>query len=390
MAVPMNISAPTSDVCKITRRFDTETSLTTDGAADIEHLVHPLVVINISDHFNRFAAMRFHPRGSASAMLETPPPPMLYDPTGSIRVIGLLLGDQHGCRIDICHSFELPAEHARDGAVEVDAEFLQARIEQYRQIFPHYHVVGWYSTGSSITEDDVRLHREVFSALNESPLFMVINTEACMTSLAVRLHGATLVQPSAHVLDEPGAPRTLDAMKSPAQHSVTAETECHVKAITIYQAELHMTDAGPRTKLMEVPHRYASADSERIAVDHITRHAVPGGSDGVATQHLSTLRQSVQMLSARIDVLLRFLDETTAGKLDVDHAVLRKVAGVCARMPAMETDDLLNAFDQEHYDSTVVNFLCGVTKSLCAMNGLVDSFHVAYEKSSSAVSRRRP
>jgi COP9 signalosome complex subunit 6 len=343
-------------------------------------LLHPLVIINISDHFNRFAAMKIFghpnpvPAGDSSSAV-------LTDLDGNIRVIGILLGNQDGRTVEIRHSFELPARtlsfsDAGIPTVDVDLEFLQVRIDQYKQIFPNYHVVGWYTTGSVVTDDDIRLHKDVFSVLNESPFLMLVNVAACMRSLAGRLSSS----------EEPknvGGSLSLSAPSPSMLATGIVRGAPHpTGAIVVYQAELRSVDGVLRNIMVAAPHRFASADSERIAVDHVTRHAVPGGGSSSATQHLGSLRRSVRMLAARVDVLVRFLDASARGEIPKDHALLRNVASVCARLPAIETDEFARAFREEHHDSMVVSYLSGVTTSLCAMNELVDTFHFAYDKSS--------
>jgi COP9 signalosome complex subunit 6 len=370
MSTPMNISGaggvapPPAAAAAAPRAAD-------EPASDVTLLLHPLVVINISDHFNRFAAMRLFPGRAAAPGLEHPPPPTLTDPAGAIRVVGLLLGAQSGREVDICHSIELPARaNGADGsATDVDTVFIQTRVEQYKQIFPNYHVVGWYATGAAVTDDDLRLHTDIFSVLNESPFLLLMNVDACTSSLAGRLGGA-------------GPSALAAAASAPAAPAAGA--------ITMYQAELHVAAGGARTLLAPLPHRFASADSERIAVDHVSRHAVPGGADGSATQHLSTLRRSVQMLNARVDVLLRFLAATQAGEVPVDRPLLRRVAAVCARLPSVETPEFAAAFCHEQTDAVAVTYLCGLTKSVCVMNELVDNFlRAGYEKSGAVGARRR-
>jgi COP9 signalosome complex subunit 6 len=366
MSTPMNISTSNAgSVSSAPAAIMKAKHLSDDTAADVNLLLHPLVVINISDHFNRFAAMKLFPAQSAAPNLENPPPPTVTDAAGAIRVVGLLVGTQTGRTVDICHSIELPARAGEAGKLVLDEVFLELRVEQYKQIFPKYDVVGWYSTGQAVAEDDLRLHMKV-SHLNESPFLLLMNVDACLSSLAGRLSAGV----------EPG--------RGSAGATPTAG------AITMYQAETHLAAGGPRTLLATVPHRFASADSERIAVDHVSRHAVPGGVDGSATQHLSTLRRSVHVLNSRVDVLLRFLAATQSGEIAVDHPLLRRVAAVTARLPSVEAPEFIEAFCHEQTDAIAVTYLCGLTKSVCVMNELVDNFlRAGYEKSSAGGPRRR-
>jgi COP9 signalosome complex subunit 6 len=338
--------------------------------------IHPLVVLAISDHFNRFAAMRLFPSAASAEGLENPPPPTLLDAVGGIRVVGLLLGEQNGRAVDVCHSIELPVRRADDGSAVVDTDFMTSRIDQYKQIFPRYDVVGWYTTGASVSSDDLRLHKDVFSILNESPFLLVMDISACMSSFVGRMTPST-----GPPVSTPTSSSSLPscAAASIAHNLTSTSSTAAPGALTVFQAEMQIVAGTPTSVLSPVAHRFASADSERIAVDHVSRHAVPGGSEGFATQHLGNLRRSVQMLSTRVDLLVRFIDATAAGRIPVDHALLRKVSGVCSRLPTAETAELATAFMDEQHDAMVVTYLCGVTKSLCAMNDLVDNYSLVFE-----------
>lgn len=140
--------------------------------------------------------------------------------------------------------------------------------------------------------------------------------------------------------------------------------------------------------LVPVAHRYFSEDSERIAVDHVMRHAVPGGGDGTSStsMHLATLRSSITMLQKRLQLLVAFLDATVSGEIEVDHQLMRKVASVCARLPALDCVEFSKAFADEQDDSKVVSYLGGVTKTLCALSETVDAFN-RYNNSRASSSR---
>ena len=95
--------------------------------------LHPLALVNISDHYVRFKAQL--------APEEEPP-----------RVLGCLLGMQEGnLDLEICNSFELtwtPEEGTNK--VVVDAEYLEQQKVRYKTVYPKLDVVGWYSTGQAV------------------------------------------------------------------------------------------------------------------------------------------------------------------------------------------------------------------------------------------------
>ncbi len=336
------------------------------GESSATVVLHPLVVMNISDHQTRFNAMKIFPEAAQrnSLLSDENKAIPLIDANGNVRVIGVLLGEQDGRSVEVCHSFELHGHVSDDGKTVVDIDFMQKRIEQYKQIFPRYTVVGWYSTGTTVVEDDFDLHTTVFSVLNESPVLLVINPDECN-----RAGGGPSV----------GSTSTRDASMVGRQSAIVA-----------YQVELRLSGEELTPLLVPVPHRFASADSERIAVDHVTRHAVPGGDASSSTvMHLGTLRRSIIMLQSRVQVIVRFLEATKAGEIPEDHELLRKVYGVCSSLPVMNSDTFSEAFEGEQNDSMVVSYLSGVTKSLCAMNDLVTRFNLAYEKTPITDAKRK-
>ncbi|CAK9231198.1 unnamed protein product [Sphagnum troendelagicum] len=114
--------------------------------------LHPLVIVNISDHYTRIKAQS----GSAS------PPP---------RVYGCVLGVQTGRTVEIFNSFELHYDATQN---VLDRAFLESKQEQYKKVFPKYDVLGWYSTGSDIQDSDMLIHKAL-TDINESPVYLLLN-----------------------------------------------------------------------------------------------------------------------------------------------------------------------------------------------------------------------
>ena len=349
-------SAPQCEVEKATEG-------TNDENAPV--ILHPLVVLNVSDHYTRYAAMKMFPqacveRRASDAEHDTQ---LFTDGGKSPRVLGMLLGTQKGRIVEVCHSFELPARISESGQTEVDDQFMNQRIEQYQQIFANYSVVGWYCIGSEVTSEDLRLHKDIFSVLTEAPLLLQMNPNA----------GSS-------------------AVDSGGSQNPEGKPSAHGNGVLVtYHMELKVTNGFPKMLLVPVPHRYASEDSERIAVDHVMRHAIPGGGDGTSstTLHLGTLRRSITMLKSRVELIVAFLDATASGQIEVDHDLLRQVSSICARLPAIDCAEFSEAFDDERNDSLVVTYLSGVTKSLCAMYDAVEIFNKCSEKPSPSGGGRR-
>lgn len=334
-----------------------EEALQIDDGAPI--ILHPLAVMNVSDHYTRYVALQMFsgtgPSFQRKVQSPSTAPDGLTDSQGNLRVIGILLGSHHGRVIEICHSVELTAGKRKDGSVEIDKSFMQNRLEQYNQIFGQYVVVGWYSTGDRVSADDLRLHEEVFSVMNEDPVLLMMNTKKNTNGFPRNGAGSSAMQTDG------------------AGQQVSAEAH-QPGTLTTYHLELKVIDNNPTKVFVAVPHHFASEDSERIAVDHVMRHAVPGGDHGTSSTalHLSNMRGSIKMLHDRLQLIVTFLEATAKGDIPIDHDLLRQVSAVCGRLPALDCQEFSDAFATEKSDSLVVSYLSGLTKMVCSLNDTLD------------------
>jgi len=112
--------------------------------------LHPLVIINISDHYTR-QVVRF--------------------PNKLKRVFGALLGIQTGRTIEVFHSFELVYN---DEQKAIDTAYFAEKENQMKTVFPKYDVLGWYSTGHEVLPIDLELNKQILQ-FNESPLFLLLD-----------------------------------------------------------------------------------------------------------------------------------------------------------------------------------------------------------------------
>jgi len=113
--------------------------------------LHPLVIMNISEHWTRTKAQE----GRAK------------------QVYGALIGKQAGRDIEIMNSFELDYSIV-DGQVVIDREYYNQKEEQFKQVFSEMDFLGWYSTGDKPTPAEVSIHRQI-TEINESPLFIQLS-----------------------------------------------------------------------------------------------------------------------------------------------------------------------------------------------------------------------
>lgn len=287
------------------------------GGQGGEFRLHPLVLINLSDHLNRTLAP-----GAA--------------PAWGGRVLGVLLGEQKGRAVEITNSFELLFEEAADtGALTADGEVLAQKMEQYKRVFPRLDVVGWYTTGGGLQDSYLEFHK-VISAHNASPVLLLMDPNF-----------------THHAKDLP---------------------------ITLYETGLHVIDGNPSVIFVQAAYSIETSEEERVAVDHIAKIAPKVDTNAaVLGAHLEKMIESVTMLHEKIGKVYTLLQEMKAGTVPKDHQFLRGAATLIQSLP-LATDAVQKELLIEQMDGLLVTYLATMTKGTATVNALADKMAVSYDR----------
>ncbi|KAK4723314.1 hypothetical protein R3W88_026093 [Solanum pinnatisectum] len=304
--------------------------MASSSSSGLTFKLHPLVLLNISDHYTRVKSQATGADAGAgsSAGADSPPPPP--------RVFGCVIGVQRGRTVEIFNSFELlydPSTHSLDRA------FLEKKQELYKKVFPNFYILGWYSTGSDAQESDMNIHRALMD-INESPLYVLLN------------------------------PSINHSQKD--------------LPITIYESELHIIDGIPQLIFAQASYTIETVEAERISVDHVA-HLKPSDGGSAATQlaaHLTGTHSAIKMLNSRIRVLHHYLLAMQKGEIPCDNSLLRQVSSLLRRLPTIESEKFRDDFLMEYNDTLLVSYLAMFTNCSSTMNELVDKFNTAYERHS--------
>ncbi|RWS08983.1 COP9 signalosome complex subunit 6-like protein [Dinothrombium tinctorium] len=131
--------------------------------------LHPLVIMNVSEHWTRIKAQEGSPQ----------------------QVIGALIGKQKGRNIEIMNSFELVFERMNDDII-VDRQYYLQKESQFKQVFPDLDFLGWYTTGETQPkESDIKIHRQICE-INESPVLLKLNPIARSTRLPISMYESVI------------------------------------------------------------------------------------------------------------------------------------------------------------------------------------------------------
>lgn len=259
--------------------------MASSSSSGLTFKLHPLVIVNISDHYTR---VKSQTNGCSDGGSASPPP----------RVYGCVIGVQRGRTVEIFNSFELlydPVTHSLDRA------FIEKKQELYKKVFPHFYILGWYSTGSDAEESDMHIHKALMD-INESPVYVLLNPSI-----------------------------------NPAQKDLP---------VTIYESELHVIDGIPQLIFVCSSYTIETVEAERISVDHVA-HLKPSDGGSAATQlaaHLTGIHSAIKMLNSRIRVLHHYLVAMQKGEIPCENSLLRQVSSLLRRLPAIESEKFQDDF----------------------------------------------
>lgn len=60
--------------------------------------------------------------------------------------------------------------------------------------------------------------------------------------------------------------------------------------------------------------------------------------------HLGGIYSAVKMLKDRLTVLYSVMDKMEKGEIEMDHGLMREIAGLARRVPFLDTDDFQKSF----------------------------------------------
>ncbi|KAF9336860.1 COP9 signalosome complex subunit 6 [Podila minutissima] len=279
--------------------------------------IHPLTLLNISDHYTRTVIQKTEP--------------------GPVHVIGALLGIQTGREIEIFNSYELQFNTQADGSIRIHDEYFVTKQEQFRQVFPAYDFLGWYTTGSKPSMIDVDVLQQLM-VFNESPLFLQLDPNE-------------------------------------------VSTPARALPITVYESIVDIVDNQPQPMFIKAAYKVETGEAERIAVDHVAHAATHQEGESSLVSHLSGQQNAIKMLDTRIKLIHEYLQDSVQGRVPKDHDLERQISSLCNRLPTISGQAFEQEFMTEYNDVLLTSYLATITKGTNAMSEMVDKFNLVVSHS---------
>ncbi|XP_052188338.1 26S proteasome non-ATPase regulatory subunit 7 homolog A-like [Diospyros lotus] len=269
-------------------------------------IVHPLVLLSIVDHYNRVA------RDTKK------------------RVVGVLLGASSRGTVDVTNSYAVPFEEDdKDTSIWfLDHNYHESMFSMYRRINAKEHVVGWYSTGPKLRENDLNVHA-LFHDYVPNPVLVIID-----------------VQP----------------------------TEMGIPTKAYYAVEEVKEKATQKSQkvFVHVPSEIAAHEVEEIGVEHLLRDVKDTTISTLATEVTGKLA-ALKGLDARLQEIRSYLDLVIDGKLPLNHEILCHLQDVFNLLPNLNVNELIKAFAVKTNDMMLVIYLSSLIRSVIALHNLINN-----------------
>jgi len=276
--------------------------------------LHPLCVMAIADHYT-----------------------MEKEQKGKSRSVGLLFGKQDGRVVTILEALDLPGADKK-----VLDQFEKTDLNNFKSIYPDYEFVGWYATGDKMLPADQETHEHLTKDAeskeadwrSERPLFLLLDPS-----------------PSASERELP---------------------------VQILEQVVHIIEGKRKSVFVHSPFKITSDEAERVTVVHCAN--VITGDEGkeqsaVVTPYIA-LKKAVSALQQRLVQLKKFLEDVNNGSVKADQKVLRKIKGLCSRLPTMESAAFKGDFFSEYNDALLITYLAEITQTQTLLNELMDKYNL--------------
>ncbi|KAM1949410.1 hypothetical protein ACFX15_009468 [Malus domestica] len=269
-------------------------------------IVHPLVLLSIVDNYNRVAK------------------------DTRKRVVGVLLGSTYKGVVDVSNCYAVPFEEdEKDPSIWfLDHNYHEAMFSMFKRINAKEHVVGWYSTGPKLKENDLDIHN-LFHNYVPNPVLVIID-----------------VQPK----------------------------ELGIPTKAYYDVEEVKENATQKSQkiFVHVLSEIAAHEVEEIGVEHLLRDVKDTTISTLANEVTGKLT-ALKGLDARLREIRSYLDLVIDEKLPLNHEILYHLQDVFNLLPNLNVADLVKGFSVKTNDMMLVIYLSSLIRSVIALHNLINN-----------------
>jgi len=236
------------------------------------------------------------------------------------RVIGTLLGTYEKGGVEITNCFTVP--HTEGDEVAVDMDFARTMYELHKQVNRSEQVVGWYSTGSEVTEHSLLLH-EYYSREARNPVHLTVDTTLRTGHMGAKAYIST-------VMGVPG--KQLGTIFSPINVEII------------------------------------SYEPERVGLDFISLAKHNPKRTVTMSSDMTQVTNSCTRLQEMLQTVLAYVDDVMSGKIPPDNNVGRHLMKLINSIPKIDPEKFQEMLNDNMKDLLMVVYLSNLTKTQLALN----------------------
>ncbi|CAH2054083.1 unnamed protein product [Thlaspi arvense] len=265
-------------------------------------IVHPLVLLSIVDHYNRVAK------------------------DSRKRVVGVLLGNSSRGTVDVTNSYAVPFEEDdKDPSIWfLDHNYHESMFHMFKRINAKEHVVGWYSTGPKLRENDLDVHA-LFNGYVPNPVLVIIDVQPKELGIPTKAYYA------------------VEEVKE-VKHPPTCN---HITCLNVQM----------------LPRKASKCSYTCLQKFLLTKWRK------LVTAKLTALKG----LDARLREIRSYLDLVIEGKLPLNHEILYHLQDVFNLLPNLNVNELVKAFSVKTNDMMLVIYLSSLIRSVIALHNLISN-----------------
>ncbi|TDL27332.1 Mov34-domain-containing protein [Rickenella mellea] len=258
-------------------------------------VVHPLVLLSVTDHHARSVSRSSHK-----------------------RVVGVLLGQNNGKTINVANSYGIPFEEDEKDSKTwfLDHNYIESMFEMFKKVNARERMIGWYHSGPKLRASDLEIN-DLFKRFIPRPVMVIVDvrpgavgipTDAYYAVEEIKDDGTETRKTFLHV---PSAIEAEESEEIGVEHLLRDIKDSTTTTLSTRVSEQLASLQGLRSRLADIQKYLAEVASGAMPVNHqIVYHLqdainlLPDLEDPVTTQSF-TSNTNDQLLVVYLSSLLR-------------------------------------------------------------------------------------
>lgn len=236
-------------------------------------------------------------------------------------MIGTLLGVFDKGSLEVTNCFAVPHNESED-EVAADLEYARNMYELHKRVNSSEVIVGWYSTGSEVSEHSVLIH-EYYTREAKSPVHLTVDTSLKNSRMDIKAYVSSTI----------GVPgKTMGTMFTPVQVEVIAY------------------------------------EPERVGVELIQKGKFNPKRTVQMMSDLTQVEKACTLLKDKLSVTQEYVDDVLANKIPADCTIGRFLMDLVDSVPQIDREEFDTMLNANMKDLLMVVYLANLTKAQLALN----------------------